>query len=58
MKLCIRGHDLGVTGIGPIRDKLTAYGLDGVQLVAYKSCPDLAYVPGLHHPGPGGGDPG
>lgn len=46
MKLCIRGHDLGVTGIGPIRDKLTAYGLDGVQLVAYKSCPDLAYVPG------------
>ncbi len=30
MKLCIRGHDLGVTGIGPIREKLAGYGLDGV----------------------------
>lgn len=46
MKLCIRGHDLGVTGIGPIREKLTAYGLDGVQLVTYKSCPEVAYAPG------------
>lgn len=46
MKLCIRAHDLGVKGTEDIRRCLTELGLDGVQLVAYKSYPEVAYVPG------------
>ena len=50
MKLCIRAHDLGVTGTAAIREKLIRYGLDGVQLVTYKVCPDVAYLPGAITP--------
>ena len=46
MKLYIRAHDLGVQGEKAIADRLTELGLDGVQLVAYKAVPDVAYQPG------------
>lgn len=37
MKLCIRAHDLGVTGMPGILRQLDRYGIDGVQLVCYKA---------------------
>ena len=37
MKLMIRAHDLGVKGEDNIVNKLDEWGLDGIQLVAYKS---------------------
>ena len=46
MKLLIRAHDLGVKGEADILDRLNELGLDGVQLVAYKSLDDVAYNPG------------
>ena len=33
MKLCIRAHDLGVSGSERILGELNRLGLDGVQLV-------------------------
>lgn len=45
MKLYIRAHDLGVQGIDNVVSKLNELGLDGVQLVAYKVLPDVAYTP-------------
>lgn len=45
MKLCIRAHDLGVKGEETIAERLCELGLDGVQLVAYKSLDDIAYSP-------------
>ena len=46
MKLCIRAHDLGVKNEDAIIEKLDAYGLDGVQLVAYKCLGGITYTPG------------
>ena len=46
MKLFIRAHDLGVRNEDSIIGKLDAYGLDGVQLVAYKCLDGVAYTPG------------
>ena len=46
MKLLIRAHDLGVKGEADILDRLNELGLDGVQLVAYKSLDDVSYNPG------------
>lgn len=46
MKLCIRAHDLGVTGTEAILARLRALGLDGVQMVCYKAYDDIAYLPG------------
>lgn len=46
MRLFIRAHDLGVTGEDKIAARLCELGLDGVQLVAYKVLPDVAYAPG------------
>lgn len=46
MKLNIRAHDLGVKGEENIISKLDELGLSGVQLVAYKALPDVAYAPG------------
>lgn len=45
MKLFIRAHDLGVKGEDNIIAKLNEYGLDGVQLVAYKALDGIAYTP-------------
>lgn len=46
MKLCIRAHDLGVKGEKMILQRITQLGIDGVQLVCYKACEDIPYVPG------------
>ena len=46
MKLCIRAHDLGVKGTGPILQRLEELKLDGVQMVCYKACEDIPYAPG------------
>ncbi len=46
MKLMIRAHDLGVKGEENIVARLNEYGLDGVQLVAYKSIDGIAYDKG------------
>ena len=46
MKLFIRAHDLGVRNEDGIIEKLDAYGLDGVQLVAYKCLDGVTYTPG------------
>lgn len=46
MKLMIRAHDLGVMGEGNIVDKLNELGLDGIQLVAYKSIEGVSYTEG------------
>ena len=46
MKLCIRAHDLGVTGMEPIIRRLDELGIDGIQLVCYKTGEDIAYAPG------------
>lgn len=45
MKLCIRAHDLGVKGSTQILQKIEELGLDGVQLVCYKSYDDIPYIP-------------
>lgn len=46
MKLCIRGHDLGVKGTGDIIRRLRELDIDGLQLVCYKSYDDIPYAPG------------
>ena len=46
MKLCIRAHDLGVTGTGNILQSIDAYGIDGVQMVCYKAYEDVPQQPG------------
>ena len=46
MKLFIRAHDLGVRNEDGIIEKLNEYGLDGVQLVAYKCLDGISYTPG------------
>ena len=46
MKLCIRAHDLGVTGTENILRRLDELGLDGVQMVCYKAYDDIPYLPG------------
>lgn len=46
MKLCIRAHDLGVRGTGPILERLDTLGLDGVQMVCYKAWDEIPYLPG------------
>lgn len=42
----IRAHDLGVRGIDNIARSAVALGLDGVQLVAYKSLDEVSYKKG------------
>lgn len=44
MKLFIRAHDLGVRGADEVVEKLNEYGLDGVQLVAYKVLDEVTYT--------------
>ena len=46
MKVCIRAHDLGVTGTEQILNRLDRLGIDGVQMVCYKAYSDVAQVPG------------
>lgn len=46
MKLMVRAHDLGVKGAENINTKLCELGLDGVQLVVYKSIDGVAYSQG------------
>lgn len=46
MKLCIRAHDLGVTGMPGVLRQLDRYGIDGVQLVCYKAFEDVPQKPG------------
>lgn len=46
MKVCIRAHDLGVTGTEQLLKRLDSLGLDGVQMVCYKAYPDIAQAPG------------
>lgn len=46
MLLCIRAHDLGVKGTQNIIDRVHELGLDGIQLVAYKSFAGVPYAPG------------
>lgn len=46
MKLCIRGHDLGVKGTGDIVRRLRELDIDGLQLVCYKSYDDIPYERG------------
>lgn len=43
MKLCIRGHDLGVKGTEAIIARLRQLDIDGLQLVCYKSYDDIPY---------------
>lgn len=45
MKLMIRAHDLGVKGADKINERLCELGLDGVQLVVYKSIDGISYSP-------------
>lgn len=44
-KLFIRAHDLGVKNEENISAKLNEFGLDGVQLVAYKALDGVTYAP-------------
>lgn len=46
MKVCIRAHDLGVTGTEQILKRLEQLEIDGVQMVCYKAYPDIAQLPG------------
>lgn len=46
MKICIRGHDLGVKGTPAILERLKELGIDGVQMVCYKAYEDIPYAPG------------
>ena len=45
MKLMARAHDLGVKGTEKINEAICTLGLDGVQLVVYKSIDGVAYSP-------------
>lgn len=45
MKLMIRAHDLGVKGAENINSEICKLGLDGVQLVVYKSIDSISYAP-------------
>ena len=45
MRLMVRAHDLGVKGADNINKRITELGLDGVQLVAYKSIENVSYSP-------------
>ena len=45
MKLMVRAHDLGVKGADNINNRICELGLDGVQLVAYKSIDGVSYSP-------------
>ena len=46
MKLCIRAHDLGVTGTESILQSIQSLGIDGVQMVCYKAYGDIPQQPG------------
>jgi sugar phosphate isomerase/epimerase len=46
MKLCIRAHDLGVTGTEAILRQLETLHLDGVQMVCYKAYENIPYAVG------------
>ena len=46
MKLMIRAHDLGVKGEENIAGEIARLGLDGIQLVAYKSLEGVSYTEG------------
>ena len=50
MKLCIRAHDLGVTGTERILSRLDDLGIDGVQMVCYKAYPEISQAPGAITP--------
>ena len=50
MDLCVRGHDLGVKGTENIIARVRELGLDGLQLVCYKSYEDIPYAPGAITP--------
>ena len=50
MRLCIRAHDLGVTGTEGILERLNTLGIDGVQMVCYKAYPQIAQAPGAITP--------
>ena len=41
----VRAHDLGVKGANNINKRICNLGLDGVQLVAYKSIDGISYSP-------------
>ena len=45
MKLMVRAHDLGIKGANNINNKICELGLDGVQLVVYKSIDGVTYSP-------------
>lgn len=45
MQVCVRAHDMGVKGIGPIIQGLQEAGADGAQLVCYKSFEDIEKAP-------------
>ena len=46
MKLMIRAHDLGLKGAENINNSIVNLGLDGVQLVVYKSIEGISYSQG------------
>lgn len=46
MKIGIRAHDLGVTGVENVTGRLQELDIDGAQLVCYKVCRDIPYAPG------------
>ncbi len=46
MRLMIRAHDLGVKGEANIASEISRLGLDGIQLVAYKSIDGVSYNEG------------
>lgn len=50
MKVCIRAHDLGMTGTKAILQRLEDLGIDGVQMVCYKAYPDIGQIPGAITP--------
>ena len=50
MKLCIRAHDLGVTGTESVLRRLNELDIDGVQMVCYKAYPEIAQAPGAITP--------
>lgn len=50
MKLMIRAHDLGVKGEENIASEIERLGLDGIQLVAYKSIDGVSYKEGALTP--------
>lgn len=45
MKLMVRAHDLGLKGADNINKSICELGLDGVQLVVYKSIDGISYAP-------------